>query len=150
MSRVNLVIATQEDKEDILDLLHEFFLESPYRGEVFEEDKVSTLVDRYISDLDKLILLSKKDGESTGIVVGHCHEFLFNHSKICTETVWFVKEGHRKGSVGIRLKKAFEYWAFEVMGAEKLAMSHLNTPRIGRFYEKNGFTKLEETYLKEK
>lgn len=145
-----LIIANTQDKGDVLDLLYDFYTESPYRGEVFEEEKVSALVDQYISEPDKLVLIWKDKGFPVGLVVGHCHDFLFNYSRICTETVWFVRQGYRKGSLGIRLKKAFEYWAFEVMRADKIAMSHLNNPRIGRFYEKNGFSKLEETYLKEK
>lgn len=142
-------LSTLDDIGNLLDLSQAFCDESVYKG-TFDRDKVQTVYEGIIKDPSSGILI-QFDVEDTpvGFICLTFNPLIFSTRTNVTELAWYVSPEHRSGSVGPKLLKAAEYWAKEVMEADYMTMGHLNTPRLGEYYEKLGFVKQEELYLKD-
>lgn len=143
-----LKILNETSTEEGVEILHSFFQESPYKDETFSETKVRNLWVKASQSDDYLLLGYYKDDILVGILVGMKTDLMFTDEPICSELVWYVYPEYRKGYVGIRLLRAFEYWAKNVVQVKKICMAHLGNEDLSRIYKKMGFTKYEESFLK--
>jgi GNAT superfamily N-acetyltransferase len=71
---------------------------------------------------------------------------LFSPHKTATEIGWYVSPDERGKEAGKQLLEAFEYWAQKV-GCKYITMISLDD-RVGKFYEKKGYSLLERAYMK--
>lgn len=142
-------LGNQRNKEKCLELLYDFFRESPYKDGEYYGEKVSLLFDRLTEDkANSLILVYVKDGDPIGIIVGTTTEMLFSTERVATELVWYVKPEYRNGRVGLEMFDKFQYWAKEVVTAKYLVMAHLGNETLSKLYKKRGFEKQEESWCK--
>lgn len=144
-----LKILNREDKQDCMELLEAFFLESPYNTMTYSEDKVSDALEDAFDNKDMIILGYVKDNEVVGIIIGGTISCMFSEDLIANELVWFMKKDHRNGLSSVKLHKAFEYWAKEVKKVSGVVMAHLNDDKVSKYYRKQGYAKREEAYYKE-
>lgn len=91
------------------------------------------------------VLVAEKDDKVVGMVGG----FLYNHpmvdATVANEVVWWV-EPEARGMVGKALRDAFEQWAAEKSATHVVMVAP--TDRVGRHYEKCGYTALEQAFLR--
>lgn len=91
-----------------------------------------------------LLVLTIKD-----VVQGMIGAFVFDHpvsgERTASETFWWTEPEHRGG--GVRLMRAAENWARNA-GAKRMQMI-APEERVGKFYEKLGYTQVEITYQRD-
>lgn len=147
---MNIRIAKQEDVLDIEPIGLEFFEESGYPGSLdFEAWRLQwqTLIELGAG----YILLLEDDGKVVGFLSALVMPDPFNGVHMAAETCWFVSKSHRQGLAPIRLIREFETEARK-RGCERALMSHLTklTPeRLGRLFEKRGYSLHEQVFIKE-
>lgn len=137
-------IATAEDKEVILKLAKSFVDALSYE-KIVDFEKVSKIVDHFLDapKSEKIILLY----EDVGMIAGAVTPMIFSDVKIATELMWWVDPSERAKEIGSSLLEAFELWAKKV-DAFSVSMVCLDE-RVGKFYEKNGYSLMERMYFKE-
>jgi GNAT superfamily N-acetyltransferase len=89
-------------------------------------------------------------GDVVGAIGGVQFPHLFNGKPSVMESFWYVHPDHRHGLIAMRLLRSLERWAGEIK-AQHIIMAHLDTlnpERIGEFYEKQGYKRLETHYAK--
>ncbi len=68
---------------------------------------------------------------------------------VASELVWYVKPESRQSRVSLQLFSAFEYWAKEVVKADKIQVSNLaGMDIVERFYRKKDYTLMEKVWIK--
>lgn len=137
-----LRLATEDDFQVINSLGKAFVSEFslPY---AFNEETFKTNYTRLIQNPDCLILLL----DNVGMLMAYADKPIFSDDKIAAELAWYILPKERKGKGGLMLLAAFEYWAKKI-GCKAIQMNHLNNDKIGRLYERRGYKKTEEIYLK--
>jgi GNAT superfamily N-acetyltransferase len=69
----------------------------------------------------------------------------------CMEFFWYVSAPERGSSIGLRLLNAWEQEAVK-RGAKRLLMAHIEnekTMQFAKLYERHGYVKREQIYMKE-
>lgn len=89
------------------------------------------------------------DDVPVGIIMGIKTQFFFSKTPIVQEVLWWVDPNHRHTSAAFKLLQGFEYWAKNVVNAEKVVMANLVKYDIGSLYEKRGYKPLEVYWYKE-
>lgn len=148
----NIRKATVFDAEKLAVLGKEFFAFSAFKD--FVEYDVESAEQNILKLLTQGIVFVAEDGdEIVGAIVGLLSPLWFNSNAfVATELAWFIAEEHRKGTVGIRLYKAFEEWGY-ANGAQAIVMSDLvvdgGTP-ASQLFDKLGFTTIERSHIKKR
>ncbi len=97
------------------------------------------------------VLLNIKDDEPVGMIIAAMHQNIWNPEVMqVSEIAFWVDEEYRGGTIGYRLLKAYmqqcEEWKkdgrIEFFSISKM----INSPDLS--YDKFGFSKLEETWIK--
>lgn len=137
-------VATLED----LPLVTEFgkkFISEASLGNVTDLSKCEEMAKLFILSpkKEKIILLY----EDIGMIAGGISPMLFSNLLVATEMMWWVNKGERSKEIGSILLNAFEYWAKEA-GANMINMNCFDD-RVGKFYEKNGYSLRERIYFKD-
>ena len=146
---MDLRLATYADVPVIKDLVLAFYQESPYRDVPFDHTKVDKVIDALLSNDDAVtVLLVDEANSAVGIIAGYISELIFSHDKVASEAIWYVAPLHRGKRVSLRMVDAFEFWANK-RGCKYVHMSLLaNNDRVGKIYNRKGFTSAETSYLK--
>lgn len=126
---------------------HEFFREAKLPGEFVESV--------FLKNFTSLINTGAahcfgafKDGNLVGAIGFLVWKDLYDDAKTSVESFWYVFEEHR--GQGVRLKKAYEDWTDKngikrrMMGA----IAGLHDVELGDFYERDGYRRLETTFVK--
>lgn len=149
----SLRLATKADVPSLLVMAEEFHIESPYSRFPIDREKYEQLVLSFVqNDPSKVCVVLHDDDLLMGMIAGHVQELLFGKQRIASEVVWYVYPNFRNGTGGVRLRKAFEYWAENVVKADIVHMASLNNEhaeKLKTHYEKKGYKLFEMTYLKE-
>ena len=139
-------LATYEDIPRVVDLVMNFIANSPYSNEANSVEKVTATIEHMVRDRSKgIVVLYVVDDEPVGLIGGVATEMVFSHDVVATELFWWVDPEFRSRK-SLALKEAFEYWARRI-GAKFVSMSSLDE-RVGRFYERSGYRKVENAYLR--
>lgn len=148
----NIRKATVFDAEKLANLGEEFFAFSAFKD--FVTYDVASAEQNILKLLTQGVVFVAEDGdEIVGSIIGILSPLWFNsHTTVATELAWFISEEHRKGTVGIRLYRAFEEWGYS-NGAQAIVMSDLvvegGTP-AGQLFDKLGFTTIERSHIKKR
>lgn len=140
--------ATINDVTEVMGMAKNFYIEAGYKekyGLPMDTDSVIEFVVSFISDQDKVCLLS----EGKGFIAGALIPWFFNKKKtVAQEMAWWVLPEKRQGMVAGKLFKAFETWS-KNNSADMLMMGSipsLDGGRINRFYERKNMMPAESLY----
>ena len=142
-------IITYEDgaKAPIQDLAEEGRRESPYAGYEFAEATLTKLM------AFTTIFVMMKDDTPVGFLAAFINEQgpILAGTRVATELFWYVTPAHRGSSASVTLVETYERWAKDngCKLASMCVMRNKYMKRLGKLYEKLGYYKAEETYLKE-
>lgn len=139
-------LATKEDIQEMLRMGESFFDASGY-GDLttFNKEDTEALL---IKLIDEGWLLT--DGESTllGFVVFPM--FMNNNTVVAQELFWWVDESARKTGIGIEILQKAEELAKEhgATAMMMLSIKELNGDSVNKLYERLGYSKREQTYMR--
>lgn len=145
----NVVLATENDFEAIMDMSRKFYASTHYADVIdWHEDSAAV----FIFDLldNGFILLAKKDEETVGMIAcKFTHTPANMHIKICSETMWWMEPEYRGGRAALMLlKNAEDICKYEE--CKMFTMSSLATsPKgIDGMLKKLGWNHEESAYIK--
>lgn len=120
-----------------------FAAESDYGSKLpVVPDAIARTVARVATSDEGLLLVSESAESLTGMIALMTFDHPFSGVRVASELVWWV-EPEARGD-GLRLLKRAETWARET-GAALMQMTAPNE-RVGRLYERVGYSKLETSY----
>lgn len=96
-----------------------------------------------------ILEINKQVAGTIGVVAYPCY---FNRSSLrVQETFWWVDPEYRNTKESIKLFTKVEEWAKEIKADQVMisAMEALDPDRLGRFYTKKGFRKMDINYVKD-
>ena len=136
-------IAELEDVDTVLAMGKKFVDATGYKDFSNEE---------YIKDLIKFYIESPRDThiiilDDFGFIAGQSTVFPFGPGKIASETAWWIDPDSRGENRGLKLMKAFEYWAKNVAQCDYITMTSLDKD-VEKIYKKNGYKLYERAYMK--
>jgi GNAT superfamily N-acetyltransferase len=138
--------ATMEDVPALVAMGRQFAQTEMYRDVLRENpEQMAIVAGNLIGHESGAILVLERDGMLVGMIGILCTVHFLSGELCAGEVFWWVTPGHRGD--GVRLLKAAESWAM-VRGAKTLQMI-APTERVGQFYDRMGFTRIEMSYQKE-
>lgn len=156
MSEINVRLASVEDLKELLDMAIKFFKASPYAqlDELVDTDIVNTIRNTLIlQSMGKAVILvsTDTDNKATGMLAAMASKAMWSENLIATEMAWWVAEDERKSGVGKKLIEGYEYWA-KMVNAKLISLSTLKDldpeGKLEEFYEKEGYVKAEQAFVK--
>lgn len=102
---------------------------------------------------DKVLLVLYRDLYPVGVLLGmnaNTHP-VFHKTGVTIEQLWWVDPEHRGSKHATKLIDAFEEWSRQI-GVKRVVMGHFNDligTKVKKYYEKNGYKLLEQSYVKE-
>lgn len=144
-------LAKPEDAAVITDLMREFHSTSPYKAIVFEKNKSKEFILGVIKGniRNHICLVALRSERVVGFIVGALGDTPFSSDKIASELGWFVRKEARGTKASYLLFKAYEDWAYRA-GAKIVQSAYLPelTPGLDKFYEREGYRPVEQSYIK--
>ena len=138
-------LATHADVPALVVMGQQFARTEMYRDSLYENpDQITVLMTSLIDHESGMILALESEGVLVGMMGIICTPHFLSAEMCASEIFWWVTPGHRGD--GVRLLRAAESWAKECV-ATKLQMI-APTERVGRFYDRMGFTRIETGYQK--
>lgn len=140
-------VATTKDLDQLAELAGEFHSEATLPAKL---DK--TVWKRSwgnLMDIGAAVILVKQEGSQiTGTIGCVVYPDMNSGEWTADEAFWFQTKGNRGG--GLALLKAMER-SLDELGVKRLFMIHLEclNGRLGRIYERMGYTKVETRYVKD-
>src|SRR5690606_13241410 len=143
--------ARLEDIPALLQLGEKLFKDSPMEPMEFNPEKVRAQLEKaIISDQkDFLVLVSHVEDKPVGILAAYAFTPIFTDHRIACEVFWYLEPEYRKGTRGLDMMRAYEYWA-KLVGCKVaqygwLVSSPKNMPVL---YERTGAELAEQVYYK--
>lgn len=137
--------ATLADVPALVVMGQQFAQTELYRDILRENpEQMAILATNLIEDEGGTVLVLERDGVLMGMIGLVCTPHFLSGDMYAGEVFWWVTPGQRGD--GVRLLRAAESWAIE-RGATALQMI-APTERVGRFYDRLGFTRTEISYQK--
>jgi GNAT superfamily N-acetyltransferase len=133
--------ARLEDIPRIIEMGHRFNENSPYAKVLKVTDVALDLLFRKLIPQGWL-LLAEHEGESVGMIGFYVYPHFFTGEIVAGELFWWMEPEHR--GHGKALLKAAEEEARRC-GAKSMQMIAPD-PRVGKLYERIGYTYVESTY----
>mgnify|MGYP003145882276 CR=1 FL=1 len=134
-----------EDVPALVEMGRQFAQTEMYRDVLRENPEQITVVMENIIEHEGGAILVLEQGDALIGMIGMLCTVHFLSGELCAgEVFWWVTPGYRGD--GVRLLKAAESWAM-VRGAKTLQMI-APTERVGQFYDRMGFTRIETGYQK--
>lgn len=135
-----------EDKEQVVELIKEFFEEYDL-GAGFNREKVTSDFDLYICN-ENIFCMSLCDGEKiNGFIASIVASRPFFGDKTSQELMWYVRKECRSGGQGIKLLKEFEKQC-TALGCDNIIMFGIAGTKIEELYKKFGYKKTDSSYIK--
>jgi len=155
---MNIKIATHEEMYEVADLIigafgEETLTKIPALGKAEEASKMM-FIRRYVGIVESkepyvCYIARNKGGKLVGAVAGYTFHYHWISQLWGQEDFWYVKEEHRKGSIGIKLFNKLMEW-FVKQECDKVGMMHYDwNKKVGKFYERQGFVPYEQSYVKD-
>jgi hypothetical protein len=140
--------AEAADLPRLMPLLRDFHASSSVSLIPFDEEETwRQLVEaHYAPNEKKIILVSDVGGKITGLLIAFTAQVFFSKATKAFEAVWWVDPHYAKS--GVKLFKAYEFWAKKVADFTGTS-SQVHTSNLAAFYEREGFIKTEQSYLKD-
>lgn len=142
--------AEKKDIEELVILTKEFFKESlnEYGLKIGNKTIKNTLTN-YVTNY--IGIVAEKNGKLIGAIGGLVAKSIFDESQLLgQEVIWYITNSERKGTIGIKLIKAFEDEC-KKQGADLIAMVHMGNlyaETLDKFYKMRGYKLLERQYIK--
>jgi len=139
-------LATKNDIPELLRMGKEFFDASGY-GDItsFNEEDTTVLINKLIGEG---FLLTDGKTSMLGFVVFPM--FMNSSYIVAQELFWWVDEESRRSGIGAELLLETEKLA-KKLGASSMIMlsiNGLNGKKVNEFYEKKGYVKREQSYMR--
>lgn len=145
----NLRLATEDDIEVVLEMGRQFYKTTEMAKQIpFDDD--SAIVQFFKLVDDGFIILAEHLDEVVGMIGCSFFDFPFNVAhQGCAETMYWINEEHRGGTLAMRLIREAEMLAVSD-GASFVVMAALETSptRIEEFYGKLGYQRSERAFVK--
>lgn len=139
--------ATAADLPALAPLAQQFYASSRFlRG--FQQERFEAFWAPLLSG-SGVILLGERDGAPVGALGGMVYQEPYSGELVAVEFFWFVDPGSRGG--GMALYREFEEFARRC-GCTQIRMAHLldlMPEKLGRVYQRLGFTAMETHFCKE-
>ena len=136
-------LATVEDIPAIA-AMGAHFIETEYPGAIrFDAERLGTLT-RSLIEGAGVVFVVEQDGALVGMMALTTYTHPMNGDPIATEIVWWIQPEARGGRAALQLFKAGETWA-RAQGATQFQMI-APSDKVGVFYERLGFAKIETHY----
>lgn len=153
-SNYSLLVADQEDTEQILGMLLLAQEETPYKDFAVDVDRLRENVSDWLShdDISYILKAQEENGNIIGFLlfqVTDDNKFLPG-IKIQQELFFYVLPEYRSTTVGRDLKRTFELNAEEV-GCEACSMGLMYneySEGLDKLYTRSGYEPAEKTYIK--
>lgn len=98
--------------------------------------------------MEATIILGLRNKEPVGFLVGAVVHSLYSKDRLASEVAWYIEPKYR-GRIGMKMFKAYEYWAKEIAGCSVIQMSKLESSgELEKLYSKLGYQKKEESFFK--
>ena len=139
-------LADKEDLPHIVAMGIRFMNETPYVRYITQDtDKMFELAEKLIDSPNGLLLVNTEADEINGMigVYAFCHPM--SGEIVASEMFWWV-DPEARGLSGVRLLRCAEDWAVKV-GAQRMMMIAPND-RVGEFYRRVGYDRVETTYMR--
>jgi len=138
--------ATHEDVPALVVMGQQFAQTEMYRDVLHENpEQMAVVATNLIEHESGTVLVLEREGVLVGMIGIICTLHFLSGEMYAGEVFWWVTPGQRGD--GVRLLRAAESWAIE-SGAKTLQMI-APTERVGRFYDRMGFARMETSYQKE-
>ena len=135
--------ATKADIQKIVDMGARFIGETGYKTQIPQNPvKMRCLVEQLIDAENGLLLVHERNGAVDGMIGVMAFEHPMSGEMVASEMFWWV-EPEARGS-GVKLLRLAEAWA-HTRGATKMMMI-APTDKVGEFYERVGYERVETTY----
>jgi len=110
----------------------------------------ATILNKIENDPDYKIFVAEVAGDIVG-GVGMClvRSEWDSNQIIATEKFWYVEPKYRNTRIAIKLFKESETWSRRFADIIVYVAMSRSSNSAGRFYEKKGYQKLEQHYIKE-
>lgn len=123
-----------------------FIRETEYKSHISgDPNKMRELVEALMANPDGLLLVYDNDGMVDGMMGVLMFRHPMSDQLVASEMFWWV-EPEARGSAGVRMLRMAEEWA-RLRGAERMMMI-APTDRVGEFYERVGYGKVETSYMR--
>jgi len=145
--------ATAEDRTAVIRMLRAAHGETGLDGEAafkvkFDPAYANSLFEAHRQRPEALCLIYAPDGQPRGVLMALASWHPFGPVRCARETLWWIEPEFR-GRGALHMLSAYEAWAREV-GCAYVGMAGLgHDPRVGRMYERRGYTRAETHFLKE-
>lgn len=148
-----LRLLEERDIPTVVELGRNFFNASPYSSLTFSEQATEVFLRSCLARPEETIcILAVEDSDvPVGALVGSIAKLPFSDDKVAAEIAWWMEPANRKGGQGLKLKKAYEYWA-EKMGAKKISMALLKgkySTALDEYYTRCGYHRAETAYVRD-
>lgn len=135
--------AVKNDIARIVDMGARFIRETGYSGQLPENrSKMADLVNRLIEDPNGLVLVATDPSGLIGMLGAIAFKHPMSDELVASEMFWWI-EPETRGS-GVKLLRTAENWASQ-LGARRFIMI-APTERVGQFYERVGYERVETSY----
>lgn len=144
-----LTVATVEDYPVVAEMARDFYSRTTQAQSIpYDEETAYQLFLDLVAN--GFVVLAWQDEEPIGMLGCMMTPAMLNKNfKVATEIFWWVDPLVRGGKAAIQMLAAAEYLA-KVEGAKIITMGTLDTsPQgLGKFYERRGYARQEESYVK--
>ena len=143
-----LRLATKDDLFYLVELFHKFRVETEYEAAT-NFDKLPSFLEYAIENDDFLVLIWEEEDTPVGFMIGQVAGSPFCDDIAAVEHAWYMDKDYRRGSGGMEMLKAYEFWARKVKNAHHITMVCVhNIKDLGPFYKRMGYKLTESTYHK--
>lgn len=141
--------ATASDMDSLARLGAQMHQETSYRNIPYNERNVAEYISFVIANPNShCLLVAEENGNVIGFIGGYLDRYIFSDECMAFDTVFYVDQSRRGTWAAKLLIDEFVNWArkrnvWEIcLGTS----SGINTERVGRFYERLGFTCVGSIY----
>lgn len=140
--------ATAADIGPLVEMGERFYHRSPFAAAVaYSPEDVANIIAEVMDA--GVVLVAESAGELVGGIMGICRPPWFSADPCAIEMAWWVDDAAR-GTVGLRLHRAFEAWARD-QGAAAVVLSDLvlaDTAPAGPLYDRLGYACAERSHIR--
>lgn len=144
-----LRLASLDDIPDLYELGLKFYQTLHYSFPV-SEPYAKAFLATHLADHNRLalILTDPSNTSPIGFLLGSSQAHPFVPVTVGYEIAWWVNEESRGYRQSFELLDAFEYWAVEIKGCKLISLATEKDSRVGRIYQRRGYTLKEDTWSK--
>jgi len=141
--------AQAPDTAAIIMLGEHFHQESFYSHLPYDGQRVADYISYVINNpANYCLYVADMQDQIIGVIGGYLDHYLFCDERVAYDTVFYVEKQNRGSLAAKLLVNAFREWAMEHHACEICLgiSSGINTERVGKFYERLGFTCVGSIY----